>query len=167
MGGMRRAIERGYPQAEIQQQAYEWQRSVETGDRSIVGVNKFVDKPSSAGGPARDSSGGAGVSASHSSATQQAEKRADVQAGAAARPTNTAEAQQRERLEQYIAKRNAGDAAQPWRSACEKLTEMAGQGARPATASRSSPPCALAPPKARSSRRWKLSGAGTARGCRR
>jgi len=44
MGGMAAAIERGYPQAEIQQGAYEWQRSVETGDRAIVGLNKYVDE---------------------------------------------------------------------------------------------------------------------------
>lgn len=112
MGGMRSAIERGYPQAEIHQQAYEWQKSVETGERVIVGVNKFVDQPSGDGVPA-----------------------GQEQAGAETRPTNpnatnTAEEQQCARLEQYIAKRNAGDPAQPWRSACEKLTEMAGQGAQ-------------------------------------
>ncbi|MDQ3023814.1 MAG: methylmalonyl-CoA mutase family protein [bacterium] len=41
MGGMLAAVERGYPQSEIQQQAYEWQRSVETNERVIVGVNKY------------------------------------------------------------------------------------------------------------------------------
>jgi len=40
-GGMRKAIEEGYPQREIQNAAYEWQKSVESGDRVIVGVNKF------------------------------------------------------------------------------------------------------------------------------
>ena len=35
------AVERGYPQSEIQQQAYDWQRSIETGERTIVSVNKF------------------------------------------------------------------------------------------------------------------------------
>ncbi|MBN2083328.1 methylmalonyl-CoA mutase [bacterium] len=43
MGGMPAAIERGYPQAEIQQGAFDWQRSVEKKDRVIVGVNKYVD----------------------------------------------------------------------------------------------------------------------------
>jgi methylmalonyl-CoA mutase N-terminal domain/subunit len=43
MGGMLAAVERGYPQAEIQQQAYDWQRSVESGQRVIVGVNKFAN----------------------------------------------------------------------------------------------------------------------------
>jgi len=42
MGGMPAAIERGYPQAEIQQGAFDWQRSVEKKDRVIVGVNKYV-----------------------------------------------------------------------------------------------------------------------------
>ncbi len=40
-GGMRRAIEEGYPQREIQNAAYEWQKSVDSGERVIVGVNKF------------------------------------------------------------------------------------------------------------------------------
>jgi len=40
-GGMRRAIEEGYPQREIQNAAYEWQKSVDSVDRVIVGVNKF------------------------------------------------------------------------------------------------------------------------------
>jgi methylmalonyl-CoA mutase N-terminal domain/subunit len=40
-GGMRSAIEEGYPQREIQNAAYEWQKSVESGERVIVGVNKF------------------------------------------------------------------------------------------------------------------------------
>jgi methylmalonyl-CoA mutase N-terminal domain/subunit len=44
MGGMQQAIERGYPQAEIQQQAYQWQREVETGERVIVGVNDYVNE---------------------------------------------------------------------------------------------------------------------------
>ena len=41
MGGMRAAIERGYPQGEIQQKAYEWQKEVDGGGRTIVGVNKY------------------------------------------------------------------------------------------------------------------------------
>jgi methylmalonyl-CoA mutase, N-terminal domain len=40
-GGMLAAIEEGYPQREIQNAAYEWQKSVESGSRVIVGVNKF------------------------------------------------------------------------------------------------------------------------------
>lgn len=43
MGGMLAAVERGYPQSEIQQQAYDWQRSIETGERTIVGVNKYAN----------------------------------------------------------------------------------------------------------------------------
>ena len=41
MGGMRAAIERGYPQGEIQQKAYEWQKEVDGGWRTVVGVNKY------------------------------------------------------------------------------------------------------------------------------
>jgi methylmalonyl-CoA mutase N-terminal domain/subunit len=41
MGGTLRAIERGYIQGEIQNAAYDWQRAVESGDRVVVGVNRF------------------------------------------------------------------------------------------------------------------------------
>jgi len=42
MGGMVPAIEQGFPQREIAQSAYEFQRAVDSGDRVIVGVNRFV-----------------------------------------------------------------------------------------------------------------------------
>lgn len=49
MGGMLSAIERGYPQQQIQDAAYQYQRSVERGERVVVGVNKFqVDEESGA-----------------------------------------------------------------------------------------------------------------------
>lgn len=41
LGGMVHAIERGYPQQQIQDAAYEFQRSVESNDQIVVGVNKF------------------------------------------------------------------------------------------------------------------------------
>ncbi|HSN91652.1 MAG TPA: methylmalonyl-CoA mutase family protein [Anaeromyxobacteraceae bacterium] len=41
MGGMLRAVEEGYPQREIAESAYRFQREVETGDRIQVGVNAF------------------------------------------------------------------------------------------------------------------------------
>lgn len=41
MGGMMTAIEKGYPQKNIQDAAYQYQKSIESGDRIIVGVNKF------------------------------------------------------------------------------------------------------------------------------
>ena len=41
MGGMLRAIELGYVQSEIQDAAYDYQRSVESGDAVVVGVNRF------------------------------------------------------------------------------------------------------------------------------
>ncbi len=41
MGGMLRAIETGYVQNEIQDAAFDYQRSVETNDAIVVGVNKF------------------------------------------------------------------------------------------------------------------------------
>jgi methylmalonyl-CoA mutase N-terminal domain/subunit len=42
LGGMVRAIELGYPQKEIAQSAYEFQKDVDSGERVIVGVNNFV-----------------------------------------------------------------------------------------------------------------------------
>lgn len=44
MGGMIPAIERGYPQREIAEASYEYQRSLETGQRKIVGVNAFTEQ---------------------------------------------------------------------------------------------------------------------------
>ncbi|MBP9627258.1 MAG: methylmalonyl-CoA mutase family protein [Synergistaceae bacterium] len=44
LGGMLVAIEKGYPQQHIQDAAYEYQKSIETDDRIIVGLNKFQIK---------------------------------------------------------------------------------------------------------------------------
>jgi methylmalonyl-CoA mutase N-terminal domain/subunit len=41
MGGMLKAIERGYVQQEIQNAAYEYQQAVDRGDTVVVGVNRF------------------------------------------------------------------------------------------------------------------------------
>ncbi len=41
LGGAGAAIEKGYIQKEIQDSAYKWQMDVESGARTIVGVNKF------------------------------------------------------------------------------------------------------------------------------
>ncbi len=41
MGGMVAAIEKGFPQREIQDSAYKYQKAVERGDQVIVGVNKY------------------------------------------------------------------------------------------------------------------------------
>src|SRR5258705_5425687 len=42
MGGMLKAIERGYVQLEIQNAAYEYQRAVDHGEAVVVGVNRFA-----------------------------------------------------------------------------------------------------------------------------
>ncbi len=42
MGGMVAAIERGFPQREIQDSAYQYQKAVERGEQVIVGVNKYA-----------------------------------------------------------------------------------------------------------------------------
>ncbi len=41
MGGMIRAVEDGYPQREIAESAYRYQRDIESGERTVVGVNAF------------------------------------------------------------------------------------------------------------------------------
>ena len=48
MGGMVAAIEKGFPQREIQDSAYQYQKAVERGEQVIVGVNKYemTDEPS-------------------------------------------------------------------------------------------------------------------------
>jgi methylmalonyl-CoA mutase, N-terminal domain len=42
LGGIVRAVEDGYPQREIANAAYQFQRQVDTRQRTIVGVNKYV-----------------------------------------------------------------------------------------------------------------------------
>ncbi|HPI97842.1 MAG TPA: methylmalonyl-CoA mutase family protein, partial [Synergistales bacterium] len=44
MGGMLTAIEKGYVQKQIQDAAYEYQKAVESGEITVVGVNKFQMK---------------------------------------------------------------------------------------------------------------------------
>ena len=41
LGGMVEAIEKGFPQREIQESAYQYQKAVERGEQTIVGVNKY------------------------------------------------------------------------------------------------------------------------------
>ncbi len=50
MGGMVAAIERGYPQREIQRSAYEYQLEVERKQRIVVGVNAFDETSDASGG---------------------------------------------------------------------------------------------------------------------
>jgi methylmalonyl-CoA mutase, N-terminal domain len=42
MGGMLKAIERGYPQREIAEAAFTYQRQLEQGVKTVVGVNKYA-----------------------------------------------------------------------------------------------------------------------------
>jgi len=42
LGGMLGAIERGFPQREIAESAYRYQREIDTGQRTIVGVNDYL-----------------------------------------------------------------------------------------------------------------------------
>ena len=50
LGGMPKAIERGFVQQEIQNAAYEYQQQVDRGETTVVGVNRFPveeEKPAS------------------------------------------------------------------------------------------------------------------------
>lgn len=42
IGGMLQAIEKGYVQREVEHAAYEYQRRVESGEQTVVGVNQFT-----------------------------------------------------------------------------------------------------------------------------
>jgi methylmalonyl-CoA mutase N-terminal domain/subunit len=42
MGGMVEAIEKGFPQRELQESAYQYQKALERQEQTIVGVNKYV-----------------------------------------------------------------------------------------------------------------------------
>ena len=42
MGGMLSAIEQGYPQMEIADAAFNYQQQIESGERALVGVNKYI-----------------------------------------------------------------------------------------------------------------------------
>jgi len=50
LGGMVKAIEEGYPQRQIQEAAYGYQKEVESGERVVVGVNSFrMEEPAPSG----------------------------------------------------------------------------------------------------------------------
>jgi methylmalonyl-CoA mutase, N-terminal domain len=49
-GGALRCIERGETQREIQESAYRFQRQLESGERVVVGVNRFQDGPETTSG---------------------------------------------------------------------------------------------------------------------
>src|SRR4029078_9723503 len=42
MGGMVAAVERGFPQREIQEAAFQFQKAVDRKDKIIVGVNDYI-----------------------------------------------------------------------------------------------------------------------------
>jgi len=44
MGGMLAAIEQGFPQMEISEAAYNYQKQVDRGDKVLVGVNKYISE---------------------------------------------------------------------------------------------------------------------------
>ena len=48
MGGMLRAVESGYPQREIARSAYEFEQQMNSGERVVVGVNRYKDARSGA-----------------------------------------------------------------------------------------------------------------------
>jgi methylmalonyl-CoA mutase N-terminal domain/subunit len=42
MGGMLAAIDRGFPQREVSNAAYEYQKRVDNGERTVIGINKYM-----------------------------------------------------------------------------------------------------------------------------
>jgi methylmalonyl-CoA mutase N-terminal domain/subunit len=129
LGGMQRAIERGYPQAEIQQQAYEWQLAVEKKERTIVGVNAFVNAHEEEPELLRDS--GEAEREQLISLEQYLAKRgknpSDYQpSGGGVTPPDDAA-----RRQDAAATRSGNDVRDlaPWTTACGRLTDMAGKGA--------------------------------------
>ncbi|UCH85201.1 MAG: methylmalonyl-CoA mutase family protein [Candidatus Latescibacterota bacterium] len=44
MGGMVKAIEAAWPQREIEKASYEYQKSIESGDQKVIGVNAYSDE---------------------------------------------------------------------------------------------------------------------------
>ena len=59
-GGMVESIEQGYPQAEIADAAYRFQRELDAGERRIVGVNAYVDESEVTPIPVLDGAGRVG-----------------------------------------------------------------------------------------------------------
>ncbi|MFQ5925069.1 MAG: methylmalonyl-CoA mutase [Dehalococcoidia bacterium] len=53
LGGAVASIEQGFQQREIQESAYRYQRDIESGRRTVVGVNKFVSPYPKISGPVR------------------------------------------------------------------------------------------------------------------
>src|SRR5256714_2340381 len=51
LGGMVEAVEQGFPQREIHESAYQYQKAVQRGDQTIVGVNKYAMEEESAAVP--------------------------------------------------------------------------------------------------------------------
>ncbi|OPX23847.1 MAG: methylmalonyl-CoA mutase [Planctomycetales bacterium 4484_113] len=89
MGGMKAAIEKGYPQAEIHQKAYEWQQDVEAKRRLLVGHNCYQES---------DNAGEAEQDKKIPAASPLSSLRSALEA---------AEQRQRARLEEYLAHRPA------------------------------------------------------------
>ncbi|HTO91026.1 MAG TPA: methylmalonyl-CoA mutase family protein [Candidatus Sulfotelmatobacter sp.] len=53
LGGMLEAIRQGWVQQQIHEAAYRWQREVESGERVVVGVNRFAESEPAASAPFR------------------------------------------------------------------------------------------------------------------
>src|SRR6185436_12712493 len=43
MGGMVPAIEQGFPQREIAEASYRYQRQIDSGEKTLVGVNRYTE----------------------------------------------------------------------------------------------------------------------------
>jgi methylmalonyl-CoA mutase N-terminal domain/subunit len=130
MGGMQQAIERGYPQAEIQQQAYEWQLSVEKKERLIVGVNAFANEYEAEPELQRDS-GEAEVEQRdrlEHYLEQRRKNPSQYQSRGGILPPNTAP-EDRQQGSAAIREADALRDMEPWTTACGRLADLAADGA--------------------------------------
>ncbi|MGE5397609.1 MAG: methylmalonyl-CoA mutase family protein, partial [Chitinophagales bacterium] len=51
MGGMVKAIERGFPQMEISDAAYKFQKQIDAGEKTMIGINKYIEQEEQANIP--------------------------------------------------------------------------------------------------------------------
>jgi methylmalonyl-CoA mutase N-terminal domain/subunit len=86
-GGAARAIEQGFFQDAIARSAYEYQRAVESGERIVVGVNRYADDRASPSVPAPDYSAFAGAQRRRVAAARRARDAGRVQRTLDAHPT--------------------------------------------------------------------------------
>jgi methylmalonyl-CoA mutase N-terminal domain/subunit len=120
MGGAVRAVEEGYPQAAIEEEAYRHQRAVESGDVIVVGVNFFGGETDAGRGPVPHRVGPA----------VEKQRVEALRARKAARPAAEVRALRERLLESLAAGRNVVESLVPCAEGGVTLGEMAADLAR-------------------------------------